>query len=218
MPSSFTAASAASAASAPTSAVTSPAPGIPFAITSTCREPGTACTCSATRVIVDISPYTRSCNTFARPYEQTRVTPSCRTDEDRPPHASEDRRRVEWGSGPADDPQRRGGEQELPTAFALADGGEILELEIVEEMDAHCLERQHVDRKRDPFCAARSRVAVGVRAQRGDAALGKELGGGRVQSRLRVRRVPALVRQTPRVTSADKQDVASRDRHALVAL
>jgi hypothetical protein len=49
---------------------------------------------------------------------------------------------------------------------------------VVEEVDAHGVDGEHVDREPDAFGHARRGVAVAVRAQRGYAALGKVAGRG----------------------------------------
>ena len=50
----------------------------------------------------------------------------------------------------------------------VAEGREVLELEVLEEEQAHRVHGKHVDRKRNPFDGARRSVAVGVATKDGD--------------------------------------------------
>ena len=64
--------------------------------------------------------------------------------------------------------QRCDDAQEPPPALVVAEGREVLELEVLEEEQAHRVHGKHVDRKRNPFDGARRSVAVGVATKDGD--------------------------------------------------
>lgn len=71
------------------------------------------------------------------------------------------------------DPQRRGGEEELPSGPPPAAREEVLEPQVVEEVDAHRVEGEHVDGEGDLLGRARGGVAVAVGPERGDLPLGE---------------------------------------------
>ena len=53
-------------------------------------------------------------------------------------------------------------EHELPAPFALAGSCQILELEVIQQVEAHCVQRERVNREVDPLGRARSGVVVAV--------------------------------------------------------
>src|SRR5262249_7429831 len=108
---------------------------------------------------------------------------------------------------------------ERPAPDPCARGAELLELQIVEEVDAQGVQRENVDRKPEAFGATRRRVAVAVAAEGGDTALRDEAHGRRVEPRLEVgcRPGPELG-QAPVVAGAHVQDVAGLNREALLPL
>ena len=96
---------------------------------------------------------------------------------------------------------------------------EVLELQVVEQVDAHRVERQDVDREATPSVVLGAVSLLPSEPERGDAPLGEERHGGRVQPRLGVARVPRReLGEAPRVAGPDQQDVARPTRHALLAL
>src|SRR4029453_9340616 len=95
--------------------------------------------------------------------------------------ASEHCDRVDRGPGPTANPQGGGDEQEFPATVLLAFPGEILELEVIEQVDAHGVDRQNVHGKADSFSRAGRRVAVAVRPERGHLAIGQKRSRRRVQ-------------------------------------
>jgi hypothetical protein len=94
----------------------------------------------------------------------------------RSPIKSEDRGRVQGRAGTAGDPQGRGDEQELPAPVGLAGGGQFLDLQVVEQVEADRIQRQGVDREVEPGGGARRDGVVAVRTERGDAAVGEKPG------------------------------------------
>src|SRR5215475_8289059 len=104
--------------------------------------------------------------------------------------ALENRQGVVRRPGSAGDAERGGDEEELPAAGPSTGGEDLLEPQVVEQPDAHRVQRENVDRELDALGLARSGVAVSVGAEHGDVSLGEEGHGPRVKAGLVVRRVP----------------------------
>ena len=94
---------------------------------------------------------------------------------------SEDRDRVERRAGAAARSAAERPRTGTPSARRLAVPHEILELEVVEQVHAHGVEREHVDREGDTLGGARGGVVVAVRpsaATRRSARNGRPWGAG----------------------------------------
>lgn len=98
-----------------------------------------------------------------------------------PVPALQDGDRVDGRARPADDPQRCRHEQELPASASLTRPAEVLQLQVVQEMDAHRVDGKDVDRERDSLGRARRGVAVPVGPECRDATLGQQWHGRRMQ-------------------------------------
>jgi hypothetical protein len=106
-----------------------------------------------------------------------------------------------------------------PTVADLAGQAEVLQLQVVQEMDAHRVDRKDMNREGDALGRARRGVAVPVGPKRRDATFGHEWHGRRIQTRLGASGLPRTeLSKTPGVTRADNQDVALADGDALTAL
>src|SRR5207244_7129211 len=84
---------------------------------------------------------------------------------------SEDGQRVGRAAGAAHHPQRRQHELELVAAALLAGGGEVLEVAVVDEPQAHGDDADHVDRDGHRLVARGEDVLAGVAADHGHAPL-----------------------------------------------
>src|SRR4029453_6079360 len=170
------------------------------------RTPGATTTCLA--LPCSSSPCATSLRTAALAYTRKNNI-----------SASEHLDGIDRGPGPTANPQGGGDEQEFPATVRLAFPGEILELEVIEQVDAHGVDRQNVHGKANSFSRARARVAVAVRPESGAQSVREERSRRRVQTGFHAAGVPRLeVGQPPRMTSTDEQDVAGCHRHPLFAL
>lgn len=73
--------------------------------------------------------------------------------------------RVDWGTGSPGQPQRRDDAQERPAACRLAYRQQVIELQVVEQVQAHGIDRQHMDGKGDAVDKTGRGIAVAVAAQ-----------------------------------------------------
>jgi hypothetical protein len=72
----------------------------------------------------------------------------------------------------------------------LAHRREIFQVQVIQQVQAQCVERQHVNGKADAVDRAGGGVVVAVTAERRDLALGEQFEGRRVQSRPGLRDIP----------------------------
>src|SRR5580693_7549125 len=75
---------------------------------------------------------------------------------------SEDSDRVDWGARPGGQSQRRQDAQERPAAQLPAERQEVFEVQVVEQVQAHRVDREHVHGEVDALDRARRGVAVAV--------------------------------------------------------
>jgi hypothetical protein len=101
----------------------------------------------------------------------------------------------------------------------LAGGQQVLELQVVEQVDSHRVERQNVDREVDALGAAGCGVAVAVAAKHCNAALRDERHRSGMQARFRIRRRPwPELAEATGVTGANEEHVTLADGDALLEL
>src|SRR5581483_4502603 len=112
-----------------------------------------------------------------------------------------------------------GDKEELPTPGALAREGQILELEVVQQVQSHRGDGERVDRVVDSVGTARRGIAVAVRPKRRDGARREEPQSGRMQPSLGLTRVPRTeLGEPPGMAGTNQKDVALADGHELLAL
>ena len=129
---------------------------------------------------------------------------------------SEDRDRVDRGSGGPGQPQRRDHAAERPAAGFLAERDGVVKLQVIHQLQAHRVDREHVHGEVDAVGGAGRRVAIAVAAQHRDPPLGHEFQCRRMQPRARVSGVPrAELVPALAVPHPDEQQVACADAHVL---
>ena len=93
---------------------------------------------------------------------------------------------------------------------------QVIELQVVEQVHAHRVDREHVHGKRDVLDDAGRGVAVAVAAEHGHLPLGQELHGQRVQPRAAGGHVPWAELAAPQpVPDPDEEQVTGADVHLL---
>jgi len=109
--------------------------------------------------------------------------------------------------------------EERPAVLLFAQLNQLLEPQVVEQVHAHRVDGEYVDREVDSFGRAGRGVAVAVAAQDGDVPLGDELHRRGIQARPSIGHVPdADFVPATAVPDTNEQEVAWGDADMLGAL
>src|SRR5439155_2004132 len=129
---------------------------------------------------------------------------------------SENRDRVDRRAGTPRHPQRRDHAEELPSALLDACARNVFELQVVQEMDPHSVQRQRMDRRQHVVDGAGPGIAVAVGPKHAYLALPQQTHRGDMESSAQIEGSPRSKRLTPLVVTApDQDDVAFAETDAL---